>query len=547
MFERIKQAFSSFFAAADLSAVGEVVTGADYGPGITANSSGGYYSAGGDGSGWPYGLTTGASPVLDHTALRQNARVAYHDSMPARSMVERYADIVAGTGLRFESMPRHQLLGITPEEAEEIGTKITEAFDAYMASKTFSLIEDQTGYQSQRLVSLMQQRDGEYFARLSYSARADLLNPLQVQFLDPSQIQGDTYTGTDGLPYCDSGIQYDSVGREIGYKIATYDYKTNQQKVVNVPRVGARSKRLLMLHGWQKEYPGQRRGYSRLAHALQAFDSFASFEHAHIRKAINDAAFTFYVKPPEDRPATNFLEDMTAGPVGPYDAPNEPGTNDDNTWSLNYSEINTVNMRPDSAAVFNLKGGEDLQPYKGSTPAQNYDTFTDAFIKSLSASMSLPSEILLLQFKQNYSASLAALKLAWQVAEIWRQELVADYLAPIFEMWLRGEIAAGRVRAPGWSDPRMRQAWLAGDWVGFPMPAIDPLKAAKASETWAKLGATTLDRIARECNGSSGKSNRAKLKREYAEYIIPPWEESDVDTDALAEEEEDDNNGGSSN
>jgi len=129
----------------------------------------------------------------------------------------------------------------------------------------------------------------------------------------------------------------------------------------------------------------------------------------------------------------------------------------------------------------------------------------------------MPVEVLQMQFRQNYSASRAALVLLWQVVELWRREMIADYLEPILEEWLAGEIAAGRISAPGWSDPRMRRAWLAGQWIGFPMPNIDPLKAAKAEREYASLGATTLDRIAHEYNGSSGKSNRAKLAREIEE------------------------------
>jgi len=506
------------FENARLPATGAQITASDHNSGLLGSAAY-YYGTGGDGSGWPHGLTVGATLTLDHARLRQNARIAYHDSMPARAIVERWADIVPGVGLKFEAAPKAAALGITPEAAEAWGEQVSEAFDAYMGSKKFSLLEDETGYQSQRLVSIMQQRDGEYFARFNYSANPELLNPLQVSFVDASQIQGCHYTTTDGTQLGDTGIVYDSVGREIAYKIQTFDYNSGEAKLVQVPAKGRRSKRRMMIHGFQKEYPGQVRGYSRLAHALQAFDSFSTFEHAHVKKAINDAAFVAFVKPSQNAPAVNFLEDYVAGPASPLTAPADPNdtTESNNTDVVNYSEMNTVNLRPDSTIVMNLQAGEDLKEFKGSTPADNYAEFTDAFIKSLSSSMSMPVEVLQMQFKQNYSASRAALVLLWQVVELWRREMIADYLEPILEEWLAGEIAAGRISAPGWSDPRMRRAWLSGQWIGFPMPNIDPLKAAKAEREYASLGATTLDRIAHEYNGSSGKSNRAKLARELEE------------------------------
>lgn len=490
----------------------------DFGPGITANSSGtwSYWSGESGGAAWAYGMHAGATLVLDHAELRQNARIAYHDSSTARAIVDRVADLVPGCGLKFESTPKAASLGLSPEEAEEWAEKVSEGFDLFMSSKKFSLLEDMNGYQTQRLVSIMQERDGEYFARLSYSSRRDLLNPLQVSFIDQGQIQGDSFTDTFGYPDAGSGIVYDSVGREVAYKITTFDHKTNEAKTVQIPRVGGKSGRLLMLHGWQKEYPGQKRGYSRLTHALQALKNLTDFEHAHIRKAVQDAAVVVWTEPSDDRPASNPWEDSVAGPAGPHQAPQTPNSSGtDALGQLNYSELNTVNFRPDSVGVFNLPAGEKLRSYEGTTPVDNYAEFQAAFIKSLSASMSMPVEAVWMQFGQNYSASSATLALLWQVIRIWRDELVADFLKPIFEMWLSGEIAAGRVRAPGWYDPRMREAWLAGEWVGFPMPTLDPAKAAKAAGMFVDLGATTLERVARELNGSSSKANRAKLTREF--------------------------------
>ena len=100
----------------------------------------------------------------------------------------------------------------------------------------------------------------------------------------------------------------------------------------------------------------------------------------------------------------------------------------------------------------------------------------------------------------------------------------ADLNNTVYEMFLSEVIAAGRISAPGWSDPRLRAAWLNARWIGVPMPNIDPQKTAVADTKYAELGAQTLDRIARNFNGSSGKANRAKLKREYGELPPSPFQ-----------------------
>ena len=181
--------------------------------------------------------------------------------------------------------------------------------------------------------------------------------------------------------------------------------------------------------------------------------------------------------------------------------------------------------QPGSVGVFTLQEGEDLSPFPSSAPSESFAAFVDAFTSYISASMSIPVEVLQMKFEQNYSASRGALVLFWRVAQIWIAEVASDLLNPVYEAWLDGEIAAGRIMAPGWSDPRLRAAWLSCAWVGAPMPNIDPMRTAKADKTYIELGAQTLDRVARNLNGSNGSSNRAKLSREFKELPNTPWQQ----------------------
>jgi hypothetical protein len=109
----------------------------------------------------------------------------------------------------------------------------------------------------------------------------------------------------------------------------------------------------------------------------------------------------------------------------------------------------------------------------------------------------------------------------------------------VYEAWLDGEIALGRIVAPGWSDPFLRQAWLCNNWYGAPMPNIDPLRTAEADQKYAEIGATDLDRIAREHNGSSGKLNRAKITKQFKEIPDAPWNRKAITTPAERDSEGD--------
>lgn len=497
------------------------------------------YGRYGDGSKWDGGLSHSGSTVLqDHYTLRMNARKAYQDTPQARALVDRYADVVVDTGIKIQPTPNAGVLGITPEVAEDWAERIGHRFDMWLGSKDCHRAETMTGYQAQRLYEIFQQRDNDIFVRLHYNAPARMQSKLQFSFLDPSQIRGDAYTSTSGFNGEQTdGIVRDDAGREVSYQVWIRKRgEIGQYDEVSIPARGPKSGRRMMLHGFAPEYAEQGRGYSRLAHALQEFQNLTDFSLATIKKAINQSNITMYVKPSDENAASDPFEGITgaAGPAsqqfGTTPVPTEAAqgvTEDSLRHPVEYCPMPEAAVGvPGSVGVFNLQEGEELKPFFNSAPGDTFDTFVDSFTSYLSSSMSMPIEVLLMKFNSNYSASRGALILFWRVAWIWRHEMDADFLTPLFEAWLSEEIAAGRESAPGWSDPRLRAAWLQHDLVASPVPNIDDAKSAKANKTNLEINATTFDRAARETNGSNGKANRSKLGRELNEWQKMPWEKT---------------------
>lgn len=488
------------------------------------------YSNQSGGAKWPHGMSGGSGLILNHFALRHNARRAYHDTPQTKALIDRYADTVADIGLMLEPTPKFNILGITPENAEQWALDVGERFDSWARSKQQHRAATLTFYQSQRLYQIFQHRDGEVFPRFYYSQDRKLLNPLQFSFIDPDQIRGDAFTSNYGPCTNDDGIIRDSQGREKAYKIwIQKPNKPGHFDMKTIPAVGEKSKRIFMLHGFAPEYAGQGRGYSRLSHALQEFENLTDFTAAQIKKAIIQSSINLYVKPSPDASASNpfkdVLTDHAAGPAAEQFGSDPTPTEDAlQVPNVSYARLPEATLdTPGSVAVFNLKGGEDLKAFEGKSPAESYNKFVDSFVSHLSASMSMPVEVLLMKFNQNYSASRASLILFWRVAVIWREEMASDYLNPTYEMWLAGEIAANRIFAPGWSDPRLRAAWINSRWIGSPMPNIDPSKTAKADQAYIEMGSQTLERVARNHNGSSAAANMPKLKREIDQLTAPPW------------------------
>jgi capsid protein len=178
--------------------------------------------------------------------------------------------------------------------------------------------------------------------------------------------------------------------------------------------------------------------------------------------------------------------------------------------------------QPGSVGVWSLNRGEEIKPFVNTAPAESYDKFVDSFAAYLSASTGVPVEMMLMRFNSNYSASRAALILFWRIARIWQHEMAVDFLDIVIMSWLSEEIAAGRMTAPGWSDPILRAAWLNGTWHGIPLPNIDPVKTAKADVIDVhQLNAKDLDRVARE-RGGEGRRTRALLNRQFKEMAQSP-------------------------
>jgi len=501
-----------------------------------------YMGAGPGGEKYPYGLQGhGVNVNWDHYTLRTRARRAMQDTPIARAIVGRYDDSCIDTGLILRPLPNAKILGISDEQAEEWAENVGNRFDQWAKSKDSIRDGSMNFYQFQSFCFASQWRDGEYFTRFYYSKDTNLQNPLQLQAIDPSQITPDTFTsGYGNNPTSNLGIIKNAAGKPIAYQIlrsnALNGYKN---EIVELPaRIG---NRILMIHGFQPENAGQDRGFSKLSHVLQEFANLTDFNLAHIKKAIIQSTFGFYTKPSPDASASNPLIDLSvaAGGAGPYQeelATSSVGK--ENNVGVNYQPITEAQMNfPGAMGVFSLKGGEDFKAIEQNTPMQTYDSFVNAFITSLAASVNMPMEILLMRFNSNYSASRAALLMFWRVCQKWRRELSTDLLDPVYKMWALGEIAAGRISAPGIQDPIIRAAWTNSTWIGSSPPNIDPARSAKADMIYAELGAKSLDQIALEVSNSSGRANRARLTREYADLPIPPWSKAAPTTEILEEDE----------
>ena len=478
------------------------------------------------GAKWAGGLDSGAPSSVDHWDLRQNARAVCLESPEARVLINRSTDLVVGPGATLNLEPRYELLGLTPEAAEEWARNAELLFDLWASSPDQCRSGTMCFYEAMRLLYKGRRRDNEFFIRLYYSQDPSLILPLQFELLDPNQIRGDAISSLGLTAYQDDGIERDDSGRETAFKVWIQRAALRFDSVT-IPKYGPKSKRQYMIHGFVPEYAGQGRGYSELGLDIQDYKNLVDLKAANVRKAINQSQVPFTVES-KHGPATNPFENIGNGGAGPaaFGVP-VPGANPEASGSPAtppYTPIHEAALSsPGSIGVFNLDEGQTLKPFANTAPIDSFESFVKSELSSVYSAAGLPLEVAFMSFKNNYSASQATLLLNNLNNDVELFLLAAQALDPVLLAFFSVAIAAGKISAPGWQDPLLRAAWLAHRWDRPPMPNIDREKSMRADKGYAELGSTTLTDIAMKLSGASYRSNISRNRREFAELPTPPW------------------------
>lgn len=494
-------------------------------PPIRASSDSRYTGRLASGEKWTNGISNnGEATIIDTARTLQNARSASHQSPQARVMIERPATLTVDAGLKLEPTPAWSVLGINDDDFKENWTADHELrFDMYMDSKQCHRAMTLTGYQLQQLWAWSDSRDNDQFGRIFYNRDRKLVSPVQLDFIDPTLIQGTSYVDTLGQHAFKDGIQRNEKNQEIAYKVMDRVLKNGQwvQELKEITAKGSRSGRVFMFHGFKPEYAGQGRGFSKLHFALQDFHSIVDYVSSVTQKAINQSGMVGFVEPSENAPASNPMEDQQGGPPVPDIEGDELITASD--FCFERTEYRT--RKPGSDWYGNLMPGEKMKFLQDTAPGPEFDKFITSIFKYVSAARGYPIEVILMAFNSNYSASRAALLEAWRTGRIAQQDIKADLMDIWWEMWLSEEIAAGRSQAPSFSDPRLKQAWLRYRLQGPTLPSISPRDDIGAIPTKLMLGLTTQEREARAINGSDAKQNLVINTKMFEKSPWPFWED----------------------
>lgn len=408
--------------------------------------------------------------------LRQRARMLYMAAPVATSAIRTNRTNVIGIGLQLKSRIDREALGMTQEAADAWQAQAEREFSLWAGNKRAC---DATGVNNfaamQQLALSSWLVSGDVFAVIKQYEPTPLMPySLRIHLIEADRVATPTSSGTitpmllttgkaaNGNTIFD-GVEVDGNGQIAAYHIrSTYPFEigTASTQWTRVQAYGERTGLPNILHIMESERPDQYRGVSYLAQVIEPLLQLRRYTESELTAAVVESFFTAFIKTNADTGDNPFNEVGSSLPEVSRD-PNE--------YEMGPGQINI--MEP----------GEDVTFADPKRPANGFSTFLRAICEQVGAALEIPADLLLKAFNSSYSASRAALMEAWKAFKMRREWFVADFCAPIYEIWLSEAVARGRISAPGFfSDPAVRAAYLGAEWIGPSQGQLDPTKEITA-------------------------------------------------------------------
>lgn len=403
----------------------------------------------------------------------------------AASGIDRLVDMLVGGVFRLNAKPDALGLGITEDEAHDLGDRIQERWRAWAEDPTFRCdAERQLNFAG--LLGLMAREfvgpPGEALAVLRWIEREGFPSTcLQV-------IDADRMSNPNEMPDTDelrAGVQRDANGAPIGYHIRRQH--PNEMLTANLDsfvwdyiprwdRIGA-WERPKVLHLYDKRRPGQTRGISRLVAALSKLRMLSRYSQHELQTAAINATIvgSIYTQLGAEYASEALAGDGAAGGGAQnWDA--------FVTSRAGFYEKSRGAMADSRFLTLFPSDRVDLQQQGRQTAG--YQAFQKAFLQAFAATIGITYEQLSADWGNvNYSSARAALNEVWRGVTRLRSLIVSQAALPVYAAWLEDELDRGTIDVPS-AAPDFYDApaaWCRSKWIGPGRGWVDPVKEAQAS------------------------------------------------------------------
>ena len=418
--------------------------------------------------------------------LRVNSRDAYRNQPLVHGAIDTKLYNVIGSGLKLQSQPNNEILGISEEEASDWAKSTEFEFYLWANNRNCDAERTKTFDDIQNVAFISSLLSGDIFALTPYIDRGSAYS-MSVQLVEADRCSNpNDRSDTEKIA---GGIEVGEYGDPVAYHFNKYHPGgiSMRNEWVRVPAFGEKTGRSNVIHLCERMRPGQRRGVPILAPVLESLKVLSEYTTAELEAALVSGLYTVFIK-------------SEAGEIP------DPATADDD-----------IGMELSPGLVVGLRPGEDIETANPGRPNTAFDGFVMSVIKQIGSSLQVPYELLIKHFSSSYSASRAALLEAYKAFKTKRTWFASGFCQPIYEEWLWEAVLSGRISAPGFiEDERKRAAYLRAMWNGPAPGQLDPIKETQAATLRVEGGFSTRTKEAAEMNGTDFEQNAIIAKRENA-------------------------------
>lgn len=405
----------------------------------------------------PDGGSANSDTSPDLPTLRARSRDLRRNTPLATGAIATRITNVIGEGLRVLPQIDSETLGLTKQAARDWNRKARAEFALACWTADFTGVH--SFEELQALVFGSADESGDVLVIRRYRMDPGDTYGVKLQVIEAdrlsnpnNQMDSDTIVG---------GVESRTDGVVLAYHVSDRHPGDMFRKAMTWRRVPAfySDGRPICLHIFKRLRPDQARGVPYLAPVIEAIKQLGTYSEAEIEAAVLSAFFTVFVKTPDGQ----------GGPI--------PSTGVDTRSGKETAGLG-------KGAIVDLAEGESIEIANPGRPNQNFEPFVLAILKQIGAALEMPFELLIKQFEASYSASRAALEMAWQTFRRERAWIVRNLCQSYYEMVIEEAILRGRIEAPGFfDDPAIRRAWLNAGWYGPVKMSLDPKKDADADTT----------------------------------------------------------------
>lgn len=459
----------------------------------------------------PTANSADADSIYKLDAMRAGSRDLSMNTPLVRAALGRCKYNVIGSGLLMQSRIDREILNLDNKKATEWERNTEREFSLWASSCECDAARTLNFYDLTSLAFYSILLSGDVFVAFPWIPRKGQAYDLRIKLIEADYVSNPQFSLD--TPKLAGGVEIDENGAPVKYyfrrpaSMTSLDFGPSVADVWTPIDVYGPNGMRQVLHLFDKERPGQRRGIPMIAPLTEQIKQIARYSKAEIDAAIINSFFTVFVKhsSQEGKLMNGYVPPTSGLPLGASDVKQTPDSYPADEVVYEMGSGNTIDMGKD----------EDISIADPKHPTSGYEQFVAAVTKQIGAALNIPHEVLTLHFQSSYSAARASLNEAWKFFMARRTLMSRYFCQPAYEWWITEAILKGRISAPGFfADPVVRMAWLGTAWVGPGRGMIDPKKEIDASKASIDARLSTYEDEYVKLNGGDWESAMDRLSRE---------------------------------